>query len=291
MSLHEQLHCSPRNSKYAFENSTCFSKKDLQLIAREYNRHSANKIKITGKKEHLLQNLREKLYDKCKHNEHCWTTLPFIDNKYRKYLDTVFRPPKPKEWYSDKNTWLNTLDILACMEQYQHLYKDFIFFGVYPIDGLETTNDGICYGDKMCEFSIKSLKNNINQFALILNTDPHDKNGLHWVSLYCNINTKKNNFGIYFYDSVGTPPPVQVKRFMKKIKSQIDSLYTHEISKNFSSRYNKTTVQFKGSECGIFSQVFITQMVKYIPFDLLCENMKNDDDINKLRDVLYRPDH
>lgn len=290
MSPNERLYCSPKNSIYAFDDNTCFSLKDLQIIAREYNKHvTVDKIQVVSEKKKLLKNLRDKLYQKCGNKEYCWTSLPFIRKEYKKHFDTVFRPPKPIEWYTDKKTWLNTLDILACMKQYQHLYKDFIFLGVYPIDGLFRENSGVCHGEKMCDFSIQSLKKNIKQFALILNTDPHDKAGLHWIALYCSINNKKKNFGIYFYDSVGTAPPQQVKQFMKKISLQIKQMYEPETSKNFDILYNKIPAQFDNFDCGMFTQIFITQMVKYIPFDEICKGMKNDDDINKLRDVLYRP--
>lgn len=290
MSINEKLYCSPKNSVYAFNDSTCFSLKDLKLIASEYNKNTKNnKIKITGTKKELLENIRKKFADKCGDEQYCWTSLGFIDEKYKKHFENVFRSEKPKEWYNNKNTWLNTLDILACMKQYQHLYKDFTFLGVYPIDGLFKTNSGVCYGNKMCDFSIKKMKKNITQFALVLNTDTHEKKGEHWIALYCNINPKKENFGIYFYDSVGTQPPIQVKQFMEKIKTQMSEQFPSNIFKNFELRSNVIPAQFKGFDCGIFAQVFITQMVKYIPYDSICKKMKNDDDINKLRNILYRP--
>ena len=57
----------------------------------------------------------------------------------------------------------------------------------------------------------------------------------------------------------------------------------------FAMRYNRIQKQFDNYDCGVFSEVFITQMLKNISFDEICKRMKSDRDINKLRDVLYTP--
>jgi Ulp1 family protease len=57
----------------------------------------------------------------------------------------------------------------------------------------------------------------------------------------------------------------------------------------FKVQNNKIQKQFSNSECGIFCIIFLTQMLKQVPFDFICENMRTDAEINKLRDVIYHP--
>ena len=53
--------------------------------------------------------------------------------------------------------------------------------------------------------------------------------------------------------------------------------------------YNKIQKKFDNYDCGVFSEVFLTQILKDIPFDVICQKMKTDREINALRDVLYTP--
>jgi hypothetical protein len=120
------------------------------------------------------------------------------------------------------------------------------------------------------------------RFGIIFNTDPSYKGGQHWISLYCNLDPKKPNYGIYFYDSVATPAPREVKTFMAKVAAQVKN-------KAFEVKENKIQKQYDNYECGVFSMVFITQCLKHIKFDTICRKMKTDSGMNKLRDILYRP--
>lgn len=288
----ENLHCSPKAYTNGLTNQTCYSKQDLVEIGSAYNLHSKDdKIKISesNSTKTLHKKIHTKLKKKCGKDETCWIEQDFIDHHKKQKLEELFRPQKPKAWYKNNRTWLNTYDILYVMEQYEHKYDDFIFLGVYPIDFTQSNSFGNCIGDMMCTFDIRQMMaKKKKQFGLVLNLDKHNEPGSHWVGMYCNIDPSKSNFGIYYYDSVAYPPEKQVKVFMHKIYEQIKKTQPQHSSK-FEYGVNKIQKQFKNTECGIFSIVFITQCLKNVDFANICIQMKTDDDMNKIRNIIYRP--
>lgn len=285
------LHCSPEHFDEGVRTGSCYTEEDLRTIALEYNKHSSNqKVNLKVPKKALHAQIKKKLKPKCGDKEYCWLEQGFIDYRRKRDLEDAFRPKKPKEWYNNNKTWLNTYDILYVMEQYENKYKDFLFLGVYPIDFAQKTSSGSCIGDQMCSFNIRNmLAKGKRRFGLVINTDPHDKGGQHWFALYCNVNRRRNNFGIYYYDSVAYPASPLMKDFMAKIKSQVDETFSKKLASRFEVKHNVVRRQYKNTECGVFSIVFLTQCLKNIPFDEVCKRMRTDDEVNKLRDVLYRP--
>jgi hypothetical protein len=275
------------------------STEELQAIARNYNHNfveknplaKAKKIKIVNDKEKLVKELKKELSTKCGTADHCWVQQDFVDQSTQNMiLKKAFRPVKPLEWYKDRNTWLNTYDILNVMKQYEAKYKDFFFLGVFPIDFKEKDEYGYCVAPGMCEFSMKKiLEKGKRRFAMILNLDRHDQSGSHWVALYCNMYPKRKNFGIYYYDSVGYSPSKEVATFMQDMEKQAHEVFSARLAKRFAMRYNKIQKQFEDTECGVFSEVFLTQILKDVPFDEIIRKMKKDHEINRLRDVLYTP--
>jgi hypothetical protein len=281
----ENLHCSPYNQlKYGEKEGTCYSQKDLVSIAKEYNKLSDQKINIHQPKKELHANLEQAFQTVCNNNELCWVNNDIIKSQHLKTkIKTNFRPLKPTEWYNNNKTWLNTYDILLVLEQYEKLYKDFKMIGVYPIDFAKNDQYGNCIGDILCNFNINtSLPPKKKQFGIVLNLDYHNEPGSHWVSLYCNLNPKKENYGIYYYDSVANSPPKEVIQFMNLVKDQVND-------PKFQVKNNKIQKQFDNYDCGMFSIIFATQMLKKVPFDFICKHMRTDADINKIRDVIYHP--
>lgn len=288
----ENLHCSPKAHTNGMKNHTCFTKNDLLDIGTAFNKRGhTDKIAISesNSTKTLHKKINRKLQGKCGDDEACWIEQDFIDHNKRNRLEDLFRPKKPKSWYKNNRTWLNTYDILYVMEQYEQKYNDFMFMGVYPIDFNQSNSYGNCIGDMMCTFDVKNMVTKKKTcFGMILNLDKHNEPGSHWVGLYCNIDPKKKNYGIYYYDSVAYSPAKQVKSFMHNVYSQIQKMHP-DSSDKFQYGENKIQKQFKNTECGIFSIVFLTQCLKNIPFVTICANMKKDDDMNKIRDVIYRP--
>ncbi len=291
----EVSYCSPSRYELGVKDGTCFTKRELEFVAKEVVKDTMPK-KLT--KKDLHEKISTAMKSKCgsENHETCW-----IDNlrnpTNRQNLMKAFRPRKPKSWLDNPRTWLNTYDILYVMQQYEDRYKNFKFLGVQPIDFMER-NAGVCIGDTLCDFSIANLlAQGKKRFGLVLNLDDHNGGGYHWVSMFCVFDPKcssaRTNFGIYYYDSVADPPDSHnnkkyTTRFMKMVESQVKEMFPNT-SKKFNVTYNTVRRQYKGTECGVFSQVFITQMLKNLSFNYICNHMPRDDDVQKLRDILYSP--
>lgn len=278
-----ELYCSPKKYNNAEKNSTCYSHSELKMLAGEFNKHSSDK-KIKGKtKKELAAELLKAYKPICDKNQYCWIKQTLTNTNKINKLESNFRIQMPYSWIDDQNTWLNTYDILYVMKQYEELYKDFSFLTVTPIDFAERNSSGQCIGDMLCDFDIKNLlAQKKTRFGIVFNTDPSTAQGQHWETCYCNLNPKKPNYGIYFYDSVANPCPRQIKTFMKKIVDQVND-------PKFESKENKIQKQASDFDCGMFCIVFLTQCLKNIKFDEICKRMHTDKKINELRRVLYRP--
>jgi hypothetical protein len=135
-------------------------------------------------------------------------------------------PEKPIEWYDSPNEWLSNFDIADVMRQYED-ETDFIFFGPTPIDFDERLNYNRCVNQELCSINLRDINNKKkNKVGVIFNLDPHTKSGSHWTALF--VDMKRG--GIYYFDSYGIEPPNEVKKLMKKIRSQGNELvYNGEI--------------------------------------------------------------
>ena len=284
-------HCSPARYEHGQTYGTCLNKMELLKVAKTAN------IKVSPQtpKKALTKTIKKTLAPKCGDKETCWLKN-ITPTERQQILSKAFRPEKPADWIKNPRKWLNTYDILRVMSQYEARYKTFKFLGVYPIDFTVKDDSGVCIGDSLCDFHINTLlAQKKKKFGLILNLDKHTQGGSHWVAMFCNLNPKsKRNFGIYYYDSVAHPPDLfnkekYVTNFMNSIVQQVQQTFPTATASKFKSHHNTIQRQFKNTECGNFSQVFITQMLKDIPFLEICQRMPKDDKIQEARDIFYRP--
>ena len=278
------MYCSPSHYKYS-KKGTCFSMSELNTISNDINEKEKKQI-IKGKTFiEKKKQIDHYFYDICKNKEYCW--LDHLQPRTRSRLEDAFRPVKPRSWYSNSRAWLSTDDIQNVMSQYEKLHKDFKFMGVFSLDFAKRINN-VCIGENMCDFDITSLKNK-KRFAMVINLDYHNQPGSHWVALYCSLYPRKNNFGIYYYDSTSMPPYPEVIEFIKRIKEQVIRDFPPKTANKFEIAYNTIQRQFKNTECGMFCIVFLTQCIKNIKYLDICKYMKTDDGIHAIRDILYRP--
>jgi len=273
--------CSPKN-KGNVNVPTCYSKNELVKIATRYNNSDSNKIKLSLNKLELWKELKQKNFDKCQNNEFCWLKQNYM--KINKGLIENFRPPKPEEWNNEPNKWLNTYDILNVMKQYEEKQKNFKMIGVFPID-FRTKIDGTCVSPIMCELNIKNLvENKKTKLGFVFNLDKHYQSGSHWTSMFINLNKTSNNFGAYYYDSVGNRPPVEIRNFIKILKKQSKKYF----NKDMPFKYNKIQHQSGPTECGMFSLYYLDQSLKNITFNnFINKKGLNDNFVFKLRDRYF----
>ena len=277
--------CAPHIQSGA-GSSYCFKREHLVKIGKAYNKSAKGKkspINIKLNKDALWKSIKKHLERWCKF-EWCWSSLDFILNNLGeedlKILGNVHLPEGPHD-----NTWLSTVNINGTMEQYEDKYKDFKFYGPFPINFYEI------YYDLLGNIDLKTLYNNgTKRLGFIFNLDPSYKKGSHWVSLF--VDMRKNKRVIGFYDSRGRcPPPPEIKKFMLNLADQADNIFKTDGSseKTFELKCSTYQHQRENSECGVYSMYFIIQSLKGKSFENIERNIILDDEMNRFRKQLYRP--
>jgi hypothetical protein len=303
--LIEQTKCAP-GKKY--DNGSCFTLEALKKIAINYNKKNKNKIDIELDKEKLVEELDNRLSNKCD-EQTCWLRLDIAKALDEDIIDNTFRPEGPKKKYE----WLSTTHINDVISQYHEVYKDFNFLGAVPLDFDNLPVLGI----KNLNFN-ELIKDGKTKIGLVINQDEHWKSGSHWVGLFIDFN--KN--AIYYFDSVGSAPLKLTKKFITrvakfmynrkykeelpvnnvlkifkslkdtpqdKLDNFIDSKkYLKNLINDFDIRFNNIQHQFANSECGVYSINFIINLAEGKDFDEVINNVTKDEVMNKNRKIFFR---
>lgn len=279
----DALSCAPRNAvRFGTRDApTCFSKADLRALARALQVSAPASLS----KAELLDRLHAALDDRC-YNEACWLTK--APSSVAQRLAASLRPPRPQEWTTNPGTWLTNHDIAAVMTQYESLYSDLAFLGVFPVDfNLRDAATRRCIGgtEYLCVPDVHSHLRRLgkSRFAMVINLDRHDQPGSHWVALYCDLRRTSPNYGIFYYDSVAptSGPPDTVRAFMRGVADRTSD-------DGFRVAHNVVRHQRSNNECGMFAMVFLTQCFKNsLPIERIYATMRDDDDMNRLRSVLF----
>jgi hypothetical protein len=281
-------HCSPRKEKI---KDSCLSKELLLKIAKILNEKKDADIplkKISKKK--LFDEISKTLNNisSCD-TESCWVNIDSImgslTKSEREKIKESFRPEKPDEWKSNPNTWLSTEDIDNVMDQYVNEFPYFQYFGATPID-FHLKSGNSCLLSDLCSIDIKEIKNNKKKcIGMVFNTDPHNKGGQHWFSMYVDLVGKNMpKPAIYFFDSA-TPVnnfqdiPQEIINLMYKIQEQTD--FTLDIY------YNNIKHQNGNTECGVYCLHFLTEMLKGGNFKEYISKDLNDNVIEQFRNIFF----
>jgi hypothetical protein len=251
----QKVNCSPK-SKNELNNFTCYTNKSLYKLKDLWNaRHPDVKITTTSPKE-IHHQLSEKLSGVCS-KESCWLKQKDDFGILESEITDSFAPESPPEWKKNPNEWLSSVDIMNVMKQYEKAYKCFDFIGPSPIDFDTRKLYGECVWDELCNFSLKQqIKSGKTKIGMIFNTDPHNKPGQHWISMFINIRKKK----IFFFDSTGEKPSPEIMKLVDRIKEQGLAL-NPKIILNFDSNEG-IEHQYGNTECGIYSLYFIVHMLE-----------------------------
>tara|TARA_A100001015_G_scaffold295426_1_gene374387 strand:+ start:1278 stop:2105 length:828 start_codon:yes stop_codon:yes gene_type:complete len=273
------MNCSPLALKQCKKCRSCFDKSSLLKIAQAYNRTADKQFKIKTSnrtKEQLWNDIRNRLYGRCKDDERCWLKQGLDNSNKLSQLDKErFRPKMPDEWKKNKYTWLSNFDIEKVMDQYELVNNDYIFFGPVPVD---------CPNGIMCELTnmnpIKLKRDNIRKIGIIFNLDKHNQPGSHWVALY--IDMTKPIHIIDYFDSYAGNPPELIRKFILK-------LHNIFITNNIRSVmiYNDKRHQYGHSECGIYSIFYILNRIDgKTPYDM-SKKLITDSRMNELRKLYF----
>lgn len=275
----KKVRCSPKD-KNELNDFTCYTDKNLYKLRDLWNaRHPDVQIMTNDPKE-IHNNLTKYMSNVCS-KESCWLKQNFMDNKTINELTDSFAPVSPKEWKKNPNEWLSSIDIMKVMKQYENAYKCFDFIGPTPIDFDTKMLYGECVWDELCNFSLaEQIKKGKTKIGIIFNTDPHDKPGQHWISMFINIKKKK----IFFFDSVGDKAPKEIMVLVNRIIKQ-----GKKINMNMKFDQNHPVEhQYGDTECGIYSLFFISHMLedKFTEHYMKTHILK-DDYMHKFRKVYF----
>jgi len=277
-----RLNCSPENKNKEY---TCYTDDDLINLKKMWNaRHPDKPIATTNSKEIWL--LLKDYYSNICNKESCWIKQMTKGTKMEKELLDSFAPESPNDWKKNPNEWLSSVDIVEVMNQYEKKYKCFEFIGPSPIDYDTHMLNGDCVWEELCHFNLEEqIKNKKTKIGIIFNTDPHNKGGSHWISLFINIKTG----AIFFFDSAGNKVPKQIMKFSNNIIEQGNNL-KNPIKFTFDQNH-PVEHQYGNTECGIYSLFFIIHMLEdKITAHYLKTHILKDDYMEKFRKVFFNGD-
>jgi len=277
----KKKNCSPK-PKGELNDFSCYTNKTLNKLRDLWNaRHPDVKIKTNSPKEIHFE-LTEKLKGVC-NTESCWLKQKADFGQVSSEMADSFAPESPPEWKKNPNEWLSSVDIMNVMKQYEKAYKCFDFIGPTPIDFDTRKIYGECVWDELCNFSLEEqIKKGKNKIGIIFNTDPHNKPGQHWISMFINIKKKK----IFFFDSTGDKPLPQIMNLVNRIKEQGLNL-NPKLEFKFDSNEG-IEHQYGNTECGIYSLFFIVHMLEDKMTDhYLKTHVLKDEYMSKFRHIYF----
>jgi len=251
----KKLRCSPKE-KNKINSFSCYTNDSLYKLRDQWNKRHSNKMIKTNDPKEIHSMLSSYLNSVCK-TESCWLKQNKDFGKISEDIIDSFAPESPSEWKNNPNEWLSSVDIDKVMNQYKKAYKCFEFIGPSPIDFDTKTSHGECVWNELCNFSLANqIKKGKNKIGIIFNTDPHNKSGSHWISLFINIKKKI----ICFFDSVGTKPSKEILKLVNRIIDQ-----GHKINPKINFKFERSDGvehQNENTECGIYSLFFIIHMLQ-----------------------------
>lgn len=277
----KKIRCSPKEKK-DYNKFTCYTNDSLYKLRDQWNKKHSDKLIKTNDPKEIHEKLTFYLSNVCK-TESCWLKQHKDFGKISEDIQDSFAPVSPAEWKKNPNEWLSSVDIDKVMGQYKKAYKCFEFIGPSPIDFDTKLSYGECVWNELCNFSLANqIKKGKNKIGIIFNTDPHNKSGAHWISLFINIKKKI----ICFFDSVGTKPSSQIMKLVNRIIDQ-----GHKLNPKINFKFEHSDGvehQYKNTECGIYSLFFIIHMLQ----DKTTENFYKshiikDDQIQNYRKIYF----
>lgn len=279
-----KLQCSPK-IKEKQKDFSCYEDETLYKLRDLWNaRHPDSQI-LTNDIREIWMRLKENMKGLC-NKESCWLKQKFVDGKLNKELIESFAPKSPKEWKKKPNMWLSSMEILEVMKQYEKTYKCFEFIGPSPIDFDFKKMYGECVWDELCNFSIASqIKNGKTKIGIVFNTDPHNKGGEHWISMFINIKKGK----IFYFDSAGDKIKPEILSLVERITKEGQQMYP-PIKFEFDQNY-PVEHQYGNTECGIYGIYFIVHMLEdKITGEYLKTHILNDKYMQHFRKIYFNED-
>ena len=277
----KKVRCSPKE-KGKLNNFSCYTDESLYKLRDLWNARHPDEIIKTNDSKEIHSQLTKYLSDVC-NKESCWIKQKYEFGNLQDELVDSFAPVSPKEWKQNPNEWLSSLDIIKVMKQYEKAYKCFEFIGPTPIDFDTKKMYGSCVWEELCNFNLQEqIKSGKTKIGIVFNTDPHDKPGQHWISMFINIKKKQ----IFFFDSVGRKAPKEIMVLVERIIQQGNQMHP-KLSFKFDENH-PVEHQYGDSQCGIYSIFFIVHMLEdKITEHYLKTHILKDEYMAKFRKVYF----
>ena len=194
-----------------------------------------------------------------------------------KFKDS-FKPLMPNKWKKNNNEWLSTQEIEDCLKQHMEEDKQFYFYGAVPMDFKK------CSVSNLCSFDMnKHLHQKQSKIGIVFNTDPSNKEGEHWISMYIDLGKHNSNqYGIYYFDSYGKKPSKEIKELIEKIKKQGSKCNRKPVY-----FYNDISYQKKNAQCGMYAINFIKKMLEGLKFEDYLKSSLSDKLMINLRNEYF----
>ena len=228
----------------------------MEALRVAYNKSHVGRAPIlNGPPEQVWRNLRAAMRVHCdSENDACMVH------------SLMKKATAPMSWSSAPSEWLSSSDIEKVQENYMKLVPDYHFVGCVPIDFNATSETGKCLVSALCSMDIREIaKKGSTMVGIVLNTDPHDQPGEHWIAAFCDLRPELETPYMAYFDSYAYKPEPQVVALMNAWKDQWDSSGKH--TRPMELLYNKVRHQFKDTECGVYCIYFLHCSIFGIPMD------------------------
>lgn len=275
--------CSPINPDKN-NDITCYTNDHLKKFKNLWNaRHKDDPITETEPAK-IWEALRQRFAEVC-NTEKCWMRQKFASGKLSYDITKyTFAPEAPKSWSSNPNEWLSNFDIIKVMKHFENYHKDFSFIGPSSIDFDTKIMEDECVWEELCRFDLqKHLAKRKKKIGIIFNTDPHTKDGEHWVSVFIDMTARPEPF-LFYFDSNGDPVKNEISIFANRV---IDQGYRIGTNINFYQNHPKEHQQGE-TECGVYCLYMITELLSgRKKYNYFLENNIPDEEMEKLRKVFF----
>jgi hypothetical protein len=252
-----------------------FDEAEIKNLCEVYNKEHPKETKMVCEgrsSDEVWSELQKRLGAKCKTGrEEC-------------IIASLLRRPKaPAEWSLNREEWLSSDDIDAVEKNYEELFPDYYYVGSVPIDFDLQDETRKCVVSALCSMKLPELyKKGHRRIGIVINTDPHDGPGQHWVAVYADLRPELEYPRVTYFDSYALTPEAEIKTLMKRWKEQWDATGIHKEGMHMT--FNKTRHQYKDSECGMYCLYFHYACIMNLPMG---ERMP-DDVVNTFRNLLFR---
>jgi hypothetical protein len=249
-----------------------FDEESIERLREVYNKEHPKENPIPKQPtDTVWKSLQSRLREKC----HTGRAECIVASLLR-------RPKAPKEWMLNRYEWLSSDDIDAIEKSYVELFPDYYYIGTVPIDFDLKSKTQTCLISTLCSINLKDLYDKgKHRIGIVINTDPHDGPGQHWVAVFCDIRPELEYPRVTYFDSYAEKPEKEVQILMKRWKTQWDITGIH--ANGMKMTYNKTRHQYKNSECGMYCVYFHYACLMNIPMN---ERIP-DEVINAFRNLLF----